>query len=246
MDLVALQDRAKQGNFTSITGFSKAFARIFAKRLSSNASTFAEIMQQCSGRRPDTLSPAETELRAKARNILRATQPLLEDALRKESELTGRPFAQQMKELDEALISRRNSLNDTAMEDSIVIDSIENKPNGIGSPELHDVAMLDVDTQDDATGGVAVLMNGEPNTNRVKPHLPQAATPPASTNGVVVPQIDAEVSQQPVEPVVNGEPPTPPMSLEGQGSQSGPEGGIPWYVLKASAPCKMLTKIQVC
>ncbi|KPI43512.1 NuA3 HAT complex component NTO1 [Cyphellophora attinorum] len=213
-DLSDLQTRIQSGEFTSITSFSKSFAQIFADRLKSNAATFAEIMQQVSGRRPDDSTPEQTELRAKARNILRACQPLLEDALRKESELTGRPFEQQMKELDEALISRRNSING---------------PNGISTPDLQDVEMPDADAEGASTEDLnGPKTNGSPKKSGAGP---AASTPPASTNGLNISQTNGEVAQPVAEVSISGEPPTPPMSTEGQGAHpSLSSGGIPWYV----------------
>lgn len=215
--------------------FSKAFAQIFADRLRSNAATFAEIMQQVSGRRPDDSTPEQTELRAKARNILRASQPLLEDALRKESELTGRPFAQQMKELDEALISRRNSLAEHPTGDATIVESIEHIPNGISTPEPQDVEMEDVSNQIEIEPETTIALDAEKpaaGPELAAPHLVAANTPPASTNGIVNSQSNGEATQNGVvEPVSNAAPPTPPMSLEGQGTHPAlGTGGIPWYV----------------
>ena len=190
-------------------------------------------MQQVSGRRPDDSTPEQTELRARARNILRASQSLLEDALRKESELTGRPFAQQMKELDEALLSRRNSVVEVLSEE-LVVNSIENGPNGIGTPDINDVEMLDVGPPLEDVTQIPTINGVDPSLDLVK-DLPAANTPPPSTNGLAITQ-NADPAQHIAptvngEPITNGEPPTPPMSLEGQGVHPAlGGGGIPWYV----------------
>jgi NuA3 HAT complex component NTO1 len=237
--LLDLKEHAKAGAFVSIADFSKSFAMVFADKLGSDAANFAEIIQQVSGRAED-MGPEQKELRSRARHILRACQPLLEDAIRKESELTGRPFAQQMKELDQVLLSRRNSAIDYVMEDAPIVESIEDKPNGI-SHQQDDVNMHDAgEAEETMTNGNGIIQEvaQEAVNSDSKPSTGlSATTPPVSTNGI-------KSDLEPVQPaplhdtvVANGqpEPPTPPMSLENQGQSQGPHpaighGGIPWYV----------------
>lgn len=68
---------------------------------------------QISGRAPE-LSLEQREKRKLAKRIIKSTQPSLEDALRKESELSGKPFEKELKDLDRILensvLSRRASL----------------------------------------------------------------------------------------------------------------------------------------
>lgn len=61
------------------------------------------------------MSYEQREKRKLAKRIVKSIQPVLEDALRKESELLRRPFAQQMKEMDE-MFSRRASLADSLLD----------------------------------------------------------------------------------------------------------------------------------
>jgi NuA3 HAT complex component NTO1 len=239
--LLDLKEHAKAGAFISVADFSKHFATVFADKLGSDACNFAEIVQQVSGRAED-MAPEQKELRSRARHILRACQPFLEDAIRKESELTGRPFAQQMKELDDVLLSRRNSIADYPMEDAPIVESIEDKPNGT-SEESHDVEMTNGDEQQEALTNGEVSAKQEADAEPSAPELkassgPSATTPPVSTNGNGF-KADIEPVQAPPahDTVTNGqpEPPTPPMSLENQGQSqhSHPaigHGGIPWYV----------------
>lgn len=251
--LLVLKERAREGVFTSVADFSRSFALVFADKLGSDASNFAEIIQQVSGRAED-MAPEQKELRSRARHILRACQPFLQDAIRKESELTGRPFAQQMKELDQALVSRRNSVVDYAMEDAI-IESIENKANGVTGHEPDDTEMRDLEEQPDeeafADGEALESSKGDAVTAQVgadtepgaaNPLLlsagPPASTPPASTNGIKADHAEPAPHALAVHGVTaNGlpEPPTPPMSLENQGLGQGAHptigyGGTPWYV----------------
>ncbi|KAI9872493.1 MAG: nuA3 HAT complex component nto1, partial [Watsoniomyces obsoletus] len=122
------------------------------------------------------MSQEQRDRRAQARRVLKAIQPQLEDALRKESELTGRPFAQQMKELDEALQSRRGSL--ASIIDTPIIETTEAAID-------EDVEMEDAPNGENADG----LANGdtvvESVENSLQPKAVQVAnTPPASTNGI--------------------------------------------------------------
>lgn len=228
-DLHKLRSRAKQGDFTTVTSFSKNFAQIFADRLQSDAVSFAEIIQQVSGRAEDDIAPERRELRSRARYILRATQPFLEDAIRKESELTGRPFAQQMKELEQALISRHESVAESTTDEAMILESIENM-NGGATPDVQDVEMqdADVDQENINPAEVASGHSTKDHTLTVPSTLGTAAnTPPPSTNGIIVTQTATEQA----DPNNTCEPPTPPISLEGQGIHPAlGGGGIPWYV----------------
>lgn len=72
---------------------------------------------QISGRAPE-LSLEQREKRTLAKRIIRAIQPALEDAIKKESELNRKPFEQELKELDlmleTSVLSRRDSEIDPA------------------------------------------------------------------------------------------------------------------------------------
>jgi NuA3 HAT complex component NTO1 len=226
--LVQLQAWNKAGQFTSVTEFSSNLVQIFAEVLGSEATTFGEIVQQVTGRAED-MAQEQRDRRAQARRVLKSIQPQVEDALRKEAELTGRPYAQQMKELDEALQSRRGSLADSGLEIPII------ETNGI--PTINGVTHEDVEMPDVDE----VRANGNANGTSdevvqsvelgLQPKLDHAAnTPPASTNGIRhdhIPNHNALISDAP-----NVEPPTPPLSLQGQGKGTTNIGlgGIPWYV----------------
>ena len=227
--LINLQLRNQAGHYTSVTSFSSELVQIFAEALGSEATTFGEMVQQVTGRAED-MPQEQRDRRAQARRVLKAIQPQLEDALRKESELTGRPFAQQMKELDEALHSRRGSLAESMIETPVIETNEHVTVNGVTGDD--DIEMQDADASALVDGGVAdnagenVVESVE---NTLQPKHGQAAnTPPASTNGI---RNDTAANHQPV----NGEdahiePPTPPLSLQGQGPNSIGSGGIPWYV----------------
>ena len=244
--LQRLKNRTRAGDFVSVTAFSAEFAQVFADKLGFDASNFTEIIQQVSGRAED-MAPEQKERRSRARHILRACQPFLEEALRKESELTGRPFAQQMKELDEALLSRRNSIVDSTIGEALVVESIEQQANGVATPEPQDIEMQEADNElqmepvinGDTTqhqGAYDRAADGVASVSIVTSSKLDAAanTPPASTNGVNHPSVQEPQDLSHAQGNnANGEPPTPPMSLESQAQHPHPAtgaGGIPWYV----------------
>ena len=95
------------------------------------------------------MSYDQREKRKLAKRIVKSIQPALEDALRKESELLRRPFAQQMKEMDEMMFSRRASLAafllDGDLEPAVstkltngINHSTPKMPNGDGDTEMLD------------------------------------------------------------------------------------------------------------
>ena len=226
--LLELGERIKHGHFVTVASFSSKLVQVFATTLGGGASTFAEIIQQVTGRAQD-MSQEDRDRRAVARRVLKAIQPQLEDALRKEGELTGRPFAQQMKELDEALLSRRGSL----AESEVIVESVEvPKINGVSTPHDEDVEMTDA-----ASGEQEQLPNGTHEEVATAIEQVETATlpvkngngthtPPPSTNGIKHDPLAIEEAVQ--DPPI--EPPTPPMSLEGQNQPTIGAGGIPWYV----------------
>jgi NuA3 HAT complex component NTO1 len=199
----------------------------------------------------------QREKRKLAKRIVKAIQPALEDALRKESELLRRPFAQQIKELDEMMFSRRASLAESMLDgelESAVPAKLPNctshstpavpggdtemhnqshdqLPNG-HSPSGNGDASLQDDVDDDgedlvAAGSIAQL-NGELTADAEQTIAEH--TPPASTNGI----------KKDTDLVLRGsfkkqsspaqEPPTPPISIVDSQQAVLVQGGIPWYV----------------
>ncbi|KIX01665.1 uncharacterized protein Z518_09391 [Rhinocladiella mackenziei CBS 650.93] len=236
-ELLELRARVLRKEHTSIVSFSNDIVRVINSKFSNPAANISELIALVSGRAED-MTPEERDRRTLARRIVKAIEPLIEEATRKEAELNGRPYAQQIREMDEALLSRRGSLAEST--GSPLLDSIEAKHDlGIASPEDVDVEMMEPANAADekAIGGEtfkssrafvekADILKQE--GLRAEAGVASADTPPASTNGFKP------------EPPTNGdmalvqgqqvEPPTPPMSLEGHSQNPPPQGGIPWYV----------------
>ncbi|RMD41198.1 hypothetical protein DV735_g3935, partial [Chaetothyriales sp. CBS 134920] len=227
--LVELAERNKQGLFVSVASFSADLVQVFAPALGGGASTFAEIIEQVTGR-AENMAQEDRDRRAVARRVLKAIQPQLEDAIRKEAELTGRPYAQQLKELDDTYLSTRCSFAGS----EIAIESVEIAPqvNGVSTtPRLADVKMTDAPrrvSEQDINGLVPEPVNSTRAAVAVAKDGNAAHTPAPSTDGVKhdgPPQVNGAALVQDS----NAGPPTPPISLEGQ-TQPALTGGIPWYV----------------
>lgn len=235
--MLELQARVLRREHTSVATFSNDVVRVINSQFGNSASNISELITLVSGRAED-MKPDERDRRTLARRIVKAIEPLLEDATRKEAELNGRPYAQQIREMDEALLSRRGSLADSL--ETPGLDSMEPKPFvGLGPFEDGDIEMenaVDVVDKDRpnlevATNNNSVIEKPElfkPESLLIAEHLVSASTPPASTNGFK--------HEQPSTDVMNNiqnqqqEPPTPPMSLEGHVQTLTCQGGIPWYV----------------
>lgn len=234
--LVKLQTQVTHRHYTSVNTFFADFAKIFETDIGFDASDQSNMQALYS--RPDT-RPEDLEQRERrtlARRIVKAAHPMLEDALKKEAELNGRPFEQQMKELDDLLFSRRpslaeelsgeaetsarstNGISGTAVADSqdIPVQSIENNQQHIRDEKMVNKALRD--STDHLINGVSKASN-----------LLAENTPPASMNGTIknetsTKQANGSNTHQPMEP------PTPPMSTGGANQNTVGEGGIPWYV----------------
>jgi NuA3 HAT complex component NTO1 len=174
----------------------------------------------------------QRERRKLAKRIVKAVQPALEEALRNEGELSGRPFEKQIRELDmmldNSILSRRESFAGSLNGEELEIRSMTKLPNGNHAAESQEVDMVDVPNEgvEEADGSIAQL-NGEltADTRQIVAH-----TPPASTNGTKGDN-GPESSHNPNVPIdPAAEPPTPPLSLGELQQPTLAAGGIPWYV----------------
>jgi NuA3 HAT complex component NTO1 len=108
--------RLEERFYTSVSTFSADLAHVFTTEIGVQpAEDTAELQLQISGRAPE-LSLEQREKRKLAKRIIKAIQPALEEAMRNESELNGKPFEKELQELDlileSGLLSRRESLAD--------------------------------------------------------------------------------------------------------------------------------------
>lgn len=236
-ELLELRARVCRREHTSVAAFSHDVLRVINSQFGNSAATITELITLVSGRAED-MEYEVRERRTLARRIVKAMEPMIEDAARKEAELNGRPYAQQIREMDEALLSRRGSLAGSM--DLPILESVETKhATGIASPDDGDVIMADATTEAiesapplDPVEAHSVLEEpSEPlktETLNLQTATVSVETPPASTNGFKHEQNHTE-EMAPTQ-VQHAEPPTPPMSLEGHSQNLAIEGGIPWYV----------------
>ena len=235
--MLELKARVLRREHTSVANFSNDVVRVINSEFENSASNISELITLVSGRAEDMKSE-ERDRRTLARRIVKAIEPLIEQATRNEAELNGRPYAQQIREMDEALLSRRGSLAESI--ELPVLESVEAKPDvGIASPEDGDTEMVDTLDIVDKTNSVIKIVSVDDSTAEkrelFKPEslllgsdVVSASTPPASTNGFKHEQTVPENIARTQNPQL--EPPTPPMSLEGHVQTLACQGGIPWYV----------------
>lgn len=116
--LLSIRKKLEERYYTSNAVFSAELASVFTSEIGVQpAGDTAELQMQISGRAPE-LSLEQREKRTLAKRIIKAIQPALEDAIKKESELNRKPFEKELKELDQILEnsvrSRENSVAGSA------------------------------------------------------------------------------------------------------------------------------------
>lgn len=141
--------------YTSVAVFSADLAKVLSSDLGVEVANTAELQQQVSGRATD-MTAEQRERRKLAKRIVKAVQPALEQALRNESELNGRPYEKQIRELDmmldHSILSRRDSFACSANEDGIDLQFF------LKPPESHD-APPNLENRESAEGTRDVGVN---------------------------------------------------------------------------------------
>lgn len=242
--LAKMQSLIDNRHYSSVTAFFTDFAKIFEEDIGFDASDLSN--EQTLRERPHTQldDPEQRDRRTLARRIVKAVYPVLQTALRKESELLGRPFEQQMKEMDDLLFSRRpsfvegldiNGVNESNG-DAIEQDLEMSDAPGIEKDEPQDIPMDSIEGHPDEATRES-RMNGA-NSAEAKPDTVDADrknnslaehTPPASTNGNLKHET-AIVQDGSLGTAAAVQPPTPPISTKGANQNILTHGGIPWYV----------------
>ncbi|KAF7121708.1 hypothetical protein CNMCM5793_009260 [Aspergillus hiratsukae] len=129
--LLSLRTKLQQRYYPSVAAFSADLASIFTSEIGVQpAGDTAELQMQISGRAPE-LPLEQREKRKLAKRIIKAIQPALEDAIKKESELNRKPFEKELKELDlmfeNSVLSRRGSVEEGSAEPAEGGAHIENQ-----------------------------------------------------------------------------------------------------------------------
>ena len=220
------------------------FSDIFTSEIGVQpAEDTAELQIQISGRAPE-LSLEQREKRKLAKRIIKSIQPGLEEAIRLESELNGKPFEKELQELDlileNSMLSRRASLADRStaqdgghQENSVELDTPVTKAEP--SDEAKDIEMedqvpdaktVDFDKQLGSAGEVGQIES----TDEVTPNEPQFSAP--TVNGIIEKSSERVNLQLPVQSasLLERGQLTPPLSFQGDPQLPLAQGGIQWYM----------------
>lgn len=250
-ELAQIRSRLRERYYSSVGVFLSDFAKIFTNDIGFDASDMSKesaLYERPEGR----IDNVELrERRILARRIMKAAYPLLQEAMRRESELNGRPFEQQMREMDTMLLSRTYSMTEEGDESLLAgktePHSVDEVPV-VGKQEPHDVP---VDSIENSIRSVQDPRVAAESAN-VKPTHLLEHTPPASNNGYAslnTTMVNGERDQiLRRSQHADAQPPSPPLSLRDQAHVTEPAtaaakaqaadseslaygpGGVPWYI----------------
>ncbi|KAL4967653.1 putative PHD finger domain protein [Aspergillus stella-maris] len=190
LGLFAIRTKLEQRYYPSVSSFSAHLASVFTSEIGVQpAGDTAELQMQISGRAPE-LSLEQREKRKMAKRIIKAIQPALEDAIRKESELNRQPFEQELKDLDvmlgDSVLSGRGSEIDSGERAD---DETDDKPG----PSGDETDKMDVDP--DSTTSKEVKSDAPDNTT-------ESAVPEADTVQTTE-QLEHQETEEPAMDVDN-------------------------------------------
>ncbi|KAJ5698319.1 hypothetical protein N7462_000324 [Penicillium macrosclerotiorum] len=210
--MLSIRKRLEERFYPSVASFSADLASLFTSEIGvAPAGDTAALQEQISGRAPE-LSLEQREKRKLAKRIIKAIQPALEDAIRKESELNRKPFEKELRDLDvildQSVMSRRDSIE---FEGDVELDA--------GPPEPKAEPMEGVETTYDVS----------------EVHAESQSVKGTENQSVVVPEEGFDEETAPVDeinPNINTayrRHPTPILSEEDQQLPLA-QGGIQWYM----------------
>ncbi|MCJ1391697.1 nuA3 HAT complex component nto1 [Xylographa bjoerkii] len=256
LGLAQIRDRMDERFYTSVSTFSTDLGTVFSVGIGMSTvhADTAEVQSQIiDDRSRKDLSAEQKEKRKLAKRIIKAIQPALEDAMRKESELCRRPFEKELRDLDllleTSISSRRDSLTGSAIEDASD-DDAQGSRHPATNGHVTDAADPVLAAK---STGAATTDNALPNGAHAysPPHAasaPELEHDPILTNGAITsPQAtqslhfhleDAQLatSVHDNDPALHGltesrpQPPTPPLSSSSNPASALSAGGIPWYM----------------
>ena len=212
--------------YTSVSVFSTDLGTVFSAGIGMSAvADTAEVQSHIiDDRSRKGLSAEQKEKRKLAKRIIKAIQPALEDAMRKESELCRRPFEKELRDLDllleTSISSRRDSMTGSVVEDA---------------------------SDDDADGSKHVTTNGHLIDNTISVTVAQSADPANDgktlSNGGLnhsLPQADSVPELETMLPLTNGSSTSlkPVQSLQFTPEESHPTGST--HSNAESSPHKLI------
>lgn len=245
-----LEERLNRRSCTSVQAFSEKFGDVVKAALEPSPIIDATERQPHVGGEVSSkeLIADHKAKKMLANRIVRAVKGPLEDAMRKESELLGRPHEKELRDLERLLEtsvrSRRDSRNASQLSDGGT-DLLQLRPtiSGGNSNERRystnatedvrdlvssevDPAIADASRREQATASKSVKHKGhrQQPTPESMPPTNGAAGDDHTSNG----NVDEHVPYNP-DKNTPPEPVTPPLSSGGH-SQPLSQGGIPWYM----------------
>ncbi|OJD25843.1 hypothetical protein ACJ73_02779 [Blastomyces percursus] len=258
--LLSVRSKLEQRAYTSVSSFSRDLANVFTSEIGvDSVGDTAELQMQIMGRAPE-LSLEQREKRKLAKRIIKAIQPALEDSLRKESELNGKPFEKELRDLDvlleDSVLSQRGSLVDTPREMTNDIETSERDPlvNGIKTDaEVDQVDVPETTTEPTEPPHVEPEEQAANRDKDVTMFDVVGATrsgldkevSDSKTNGVVATPTELSHVRQPTDGMTKNEagtssrdmqmssptsPASPVDSLAGKEPPPLSQGGIQWYM----------------
>ncbi|TKA62468.1 hypothetical protein B0A49_08790 [Cryomyces minteri] len=126
-----IQRKLEERFYTSVSTFSTELISVISSVVGLVASDAAEVHNQLNEVLPGTaahsgLTTEQKELKRLAKRIIKAIQGPLEDATRKEAELSGKPFEKELRDLDAIL---ENSIR--SRRESLAASVLENGPEAV-------------------------------------------------------------------------------------------------------------------
>ena len=224
-----LRNRLSARYYTSVAAFSADFGTVFSETIglpvaADNAEIEARVAGDASAKE---LALEFKNKKALAKRIIKAVQGALEDAMRKESELSGKPFEKELRDLDLLLENSMRSRRDSvAQPQSEVLGEIDDR---ISSSAINAANLVNGSSgfQESADHDLASKRR-RTNNHHLTPEEPNDT----DANGIT---INEHLTNGSSENLIdqagpnNRGPPTPPLSSSGK-LQAFSGGGIPWYM----------------
>ena len=239
--LFKIRERLEERFYTSVSTFSTDLGTVFTSAIGmATAADTAEVQFQIIGDRSrKDLSAEQKEKRKYAKRIIKAIQPALEDAMRKESELCRRPFEKELRDLDllleTSLSSRRDSMTGSVVEDVSDDEAEVKKPtvNGTTPAPGEDHPMTNGDIPHSIETAQEPILNGIPYQDSASDQ-PSSVPEPITNHPVAAIPPPRRPSHPPSE--TSTIPKHPPSSAPNFSTTSTTnptalsQGGIPWYM----------------
>ncbi len=209
-------------SYTSVAVLSAELANVLSSDLGVEATNTAEFQQQVTGK-PIAMTSEQKDRRKLAKRIVKAIQPALEEALRNESEISGRPFEKQIRELDmmldNTILSRQESYSGSNNGEEIELRSLLKPSNGRHTP----LPIIRRREGDDNHTEAAIDALTFPNSKTAELHdveMVDAPNEPGEELDGSIAQLNGELSANTQQAVVEN---TPPASTNGLKTDGIPE-----------------------